>query len=215
MRAWILRNLGFKLLSLGLAIFLWIVVLGEQKAEVSVTLPLALDVPADVVLVNDPPDSLEILLRGPKTLVTSLASREVALDPVPVKVGAGEHFLPVRTDLVRVPRGIQVVGVTPQRIRIVLEAMAEREVEIAPRVEGALPPGFAVRRVVSAPPRVRIVGPSSEVRRLARVRTLPVSLEGHTTTFSTRVLLEPAGRLIRIQDPTPVMVEVEIDARRP
>jgi hypothetical protein len=173
-----------------------------------------LDLPAAMVLVNDPPDNVEVQLRGPKTLATSLVSREVTLEPIPVRLEEGEHQLALRPEMVRAPRGIQVVGLTPQRVRIVLEALTEREVDVVPRVEGTVPPGFVVRRVVAVPPRIRVVGPGSEVRRLPRLRTLPVNVEGQTATFSARVLLEPVGKLIRVQDRTPVSVEVEIEPRR-
>ena len=46
MRKWILHNLGLKLLSVVLAIFLWGVVLGEQKVDVTLNIPLMLNIPA-------------------------------------------------------------------------------------------------------------------------------------------------------------------------
>jgi YbbR domain-containing protein len=214
MRKWVLHNLGLKLFSLFLATFLWVVVLGEQKVDVTVSVPLALNIPAALMLVNDPPESLEVHLRGPKTLVTSVTPREVILSELPGSLVEGENTIAIREDLIQVPRGIQVVDVMPRRIRVVLEGSVEREVEVSPRVEGVPPDGYVVRRVTSLPARVRIVGPPSEVRRLTHVRTLPISLNGRTTSFSTQVLLEPVGRLVRIQDGTPVSVEVEISAKK-
>jgi YbbR domain-containing protein len=214
MRKWILHNLGLKIVSVFLAIFLWVVVLGEQKVDVTLNVPLALNLPTALLLVNDLPESLEVHLRGPKTLVTSLAAREVTFSGPPGKLAEGENSIPIREDMVQVPRGIQVVDVTPHRIRVVLEALSERDIEVTPRVEGVPPAGFVVRRVISVPSRVRMTGPTSEIRRLTQVRTLPVNLNGQMTSFSTQVLLEPVGRLIRIQNGAPIVVEVEIDAKR-
>lgn len=214
MRRWITHNLGLKLLSLCLAVLLWAVVLGEQKVETMVNVPLNLDAPPNLFMVNFPTDALEVRLRGPKTLVTSLTSREVTLGELPVKLAEGENIIPIREDMVRVPRGIQVVEVSPRRVRVVLEAAAEREVEVSPYVEGNPPNGFMVRRVTSIPSHVRMVGPTSEVRRLTRVRTLPVSLAGRTASFSTRVLLEPVGRQVRLESNVPITVEVEIGEQK-
>ncbi len=210
MRKWLLHNLGLKLLSLALAVLLWVVVLGEQKVEVTVRVPLPLGLPQDFFVANDPVDALDIQLRGPKTLVTSLTPREVALSELSVRWVEGENIIPIRPDSVGVPRGIQVVGVTPQRVRVVLEPAVEREVEIAPRTEGSPPEGYVVRRVVSVPTRIRMVGPASEIRRITRVHTLPINLTGQTASFSARVLLEPVGRRVRVQDSAAVTVEVEI-----
>src|SRR5512146_1023079 len=177
MWTWRLDNLGLKLLSLILAGFLWAVVLGEQKVEVTVSIPLEFDLPQNLVLVNDPPDSLEVHLRGPKTLATSLAPREVVLNSIPSKFTEGENILTINREAIRVPRGIDVLQVNPHRIRVVLEAVVEREVEVKPRLEGVPAAGFVVKAVTSSPGRVKVVGPRSELRRLTQVSTLPIRLE--------------------------------------
>jgi YbbR domain-containing protein len=214
MRTWVTHNLGLKVLSLLLAMLLWVVVLGEQKVDVTVNVPLNLEVPPNLFLVNFPPDALEVQLRGPKTLVTSLPPREITVGQLPVKLGEGDNVIPIREDLIQVPRGIQVVEVSPRRVRVVLDAAIEREVEISPRVEGNPPEGFVVRRVTANPPRVRLVGPTSELERLTRVRTLPINLSGHTASFSTRVLLEPVGRQVRVDNSISIVVEIEIGQKR-
>jgi hypothetical protein len=60
------------------------------------------------------------------------------------------------------------------------------------------------------PARIRIVGPTSELRRITRVHTLPISVTGQTAPFSARVLLEPVGRQVQVRDSDSVTVEVEI-----
>ena len=214
MRTWVFHNLGLKLLSLFLAAVLWVVVLGEQKVELTINVPLDLEVPTNLFLVNDPADQLEIRVRGPKTLVTSLSSGDIRVSDMQVRLVEGETTIPIREESIRVPRGIQVVDVSPRRVRVVLEAAAEREVEISPRVEGSPPDGYVVRRVTTIPPRVRMVGPTSELQRITRVRTLPISLKGQTGSFSARVLLEPVGRHVRVDESAAIVVEVEIGERK-
>jgi YbbR domain-containing protein len=214
MRTWLLDNLGLKLLSVFLAVFLWAVVLGEQKVEVTVNIPLELNLPHNLVLANDPPDTLEVHLRGPKTLVTTLAAREVVLNSVPTKFVEGENIITIQRDTIRVPRGIEVQEVNPRRIRLVMEALVEREVEVKPHLEGAPAEGFAVRAVTTSPARVKIVGPRSELRRLTQVSTLPIRLDGQAASFSIRVMLEPLGQQIRFQGDTPITAQVEIGPKR-
>lgn len=214
MRRWLYDNLGLKLLSLVLAAVLWAVVLGEQKVEVTVNVPVRLDVPQRLLLVNDPADTLEVRLRGPKTLVTSVTAREISIGEWPVKLTEGENTIPIREGLIRVPRGIQVVDVSPRRVRIVLEPAVERDVEVSPRVEGSPPDGYVVRQVTANPSRVRMVGPASEFARITRVRTLPISVTGHKAPFSTRALLEPPGRLVRVEDDVTIVIQVDIEQKR-
>jgi YbbR domain-containing protein len=198
-RNWILDNVGLKLLSIGLAIILWAVVLGEQKVEVMVNIPFELNLPTNLVPVNEVPENLEVDLRGPKTLVTSLAPGEVAIP----------------ASAIRVPRGIEVLEVNPHRIRVVLEAVIEREVGVRPRLEGSLPDGFVLKGVVPTPSRITVDGPRSEVRRMASISTTPISLDGHTTSFTTKVGLESPRPRITIKEGASVSVLVEVMARRP
>lgn len=214
MPKWIFHNLGLKLLSLFLAALLWAVVLGEQKIEVTVTVPLQFEIPPKLFLVNDPTDALEVRLRGPKTLVTSVPPREIVLSELLVKLVEGENTIPIREELIRVPRGIQVVDANPRRVRVVLERAVEREVEVNPRVEGHPPEGYAVRQVTANPPRVRMVGPATEMARITRVRTLPISVTGQRVSFSARALLEPVGRQVRVEDNVTVIVQVDIEEKK-
>ncbi len=214
MPRWIVNNLGLKLLSLCLAALLWAVVLGEQKIEVTVSVPLQLDVPPKMFLVNDPTETLEVRLRGPKTLVTSVTPREIMLGEWPVKLVEGENTVPIREEWIRVSRGIQVVDVNPRRVRVVLERAVEREVEVNPRVEGRPPEGYAVRQVTANPPRVRMVGPATEMARVTRVRTLPINVTGQTASFSARTLLEPVGRQVRVEDNVTIIVQVDIEEKK-
>ncbi|MBI4737135.1 MAG: hypothetical protein HY766_13945, partial [candidate division NC10 bacterium] len=68
--------------------------------------------------------------------------------------------------------------------------------------------------VTSTPARIRMAGPKNELRRLTRVYTVPISLDGQTASFSTRAMLEPAGRQIRALDEVPIIVGVEIGLKK-
>jgi hypothetical protein len=211
MRSRLFENLGLKLLSVVLAVFLWAVVVGEQKVEVTLSIPLGLNkLPRDMIVVNDPPDTLEVRVRGPKTLISTLSPSEIVLEGPPKNFVEGENLIAVHPEMIQVPRGIEVVDVNPHRIRVVLDAIMEREVEVTPRVEGAPPKGFVVKRVTSSPPRIRMAGPRSDLRRLTRIYTVPINLQGRSASFSARAMLEPVGRQVRALDDTPVIVAVEI-----
>ena len=211
MRTWLLDNLGLKLLSVVLAVFLWAVVVGEQKVEVTMNVPLEMKgLPRDLVMVNEPTDTLEVRVRGPKTLVSTLSPSEIVLEGLPKNFMEGENLIPIRSEMVHVPRGIEVVDITPHRVRVVLDAMVEREVEVSARVEGTPPKGYVVKGVTSSPPRIRMTGPRGDLRRLTRIYTVPINLDGHSVSFTTRAMLEPVGRQVRALDDTPIIVAVDI-----
>ncbi len=213
-RARLLDNLGLKALSLFLALFLWLVVLSEQKVEVTLSLPLDLQaIPRGLFLVNDVPSALRVRLRGPKTLIQTLSPGEVSLEESTRGLVEGENLLTLTPDAVRVPRGIEVVGVEPRRVRVVLEGSAEREIEVFARLDGAPASGFAVQRVVVTPARVWVSGPKSVVARLRRRPTTPIRLEDQKISFTAQAMLEPPGSQVRLLQETPIAVSVEIGAK--
>jgi YbbR domain-containing protein len=181
---------------------------------VTISIPFELSPPDRLVLVNDPPETLQVHLRGPRTLVTSLSPSEVELAKLGGKLAEGENILSIPPSAIRVPRGIDVLAVDPQRVRIVLEGMVERAVEVRPHLEGSLPDGFVLRGAIPTPARVTVAGPRSQVRRLSTISTTPISLDGHTASFTTKVALESAGSQIRVSESPSISVLVDIAARR-
>jgi len=132
------------------------------------------------------------------------------LTSIPGSFPEGENIISVRPESVRVPRGIQVVDVAPRRIRVVVDAVGEREVEVSPRVEGRPAAGFVVRHLTAEPARIALVGPKSELRRLSQVATQPVVLDGQRAPFSSQVGLEPLARQVRPQREQPIRIDVDI-----
>ncbi len=214
-RSWLFDNLGLKILSLTLAVFLWLVVLSEQKVELTLTLPLEFrNIPRSLYLVNDVPSTVRVRLRGPKSLVQNLSPGEVALDESARGLVEGENILTLTPDAVLVPRGIEVISLEPRRVRVVLDGSAEREVEVFARLEGAPASGYLVQRVQVTPERVWVAGPKSAVARLRRLPTTAIRLDEQRASFTAQAMLEPPGNQVRLLQETPITVSVEI-GRKP
>lgn len=205
------HNLDLKLFSLGLAFALWLVVAGEQRVEHALNVPLNLTgLPEKMALVNDPGGSVTVKLRGPKSLVTALATDEVHLNLELSRLKEGENLVTVKAEQIPVPRGVEVLQVSPSRVRVVLEPVAEREIRVAVRLEGAPAAGHYFKRASVRPERVRVVGPRSEVGRVSQVYTSAISIEGRSRDFAARTSLEPVGKSVKLNGENSVEVSVEI-----
>ncbi len=212
------RNLGLKVCSLGLAFALWVVVAGEQKDVRRLNVPLKLSrLPKNMALINEPGGFVTVTLRGPKSLVNGLSPDEVDLNLDFSQLKEGENLVDVRVGEIEVPRGVEVVQASPRWVRLTLEVVAEREVRVAARVEGRPAAGHYLKRAYASPDRVRVVGPKSEVSRVAKVYTSAISIEGRSHDFAVRTSLEPVGKSVRVEGPDSVQVSVEIGggSRRP
>jgi len=211
MKEQLLHNVGLKMFSLVLAFSLWLVVAGEQRVEHVLNAPIKLtDVPESLVLVNEPNAYVTVRIRGPKTLVTGLTADDISPELELSRLKEGEHMIALRIDQIPVPRGVEVIQVSPGRIRLVLEPVADREVRVTPRLEGRPAPGHYVQRAYPRPDRVRVVGPRSEVSRIALVFTPPISTEGKSGDFVAKAPLEPMGKLVKVAGENSVEVVVEI-----
>lgn len=204
-------NLGLKLASLGLAFALWMVVAGEQRDERTLNAPLSLArLPKNTALLNVSGDFVTIQVRGPKSLISGLSPNEVDVNLDLSTLKEGENIVAVKADQIDVPRGVEVVQISPKWVRLVLESVAERVVRIAARVEGNPAAGYYLKRASTHPDRVRLVGPRSEVDRLEKVYTSAISVEGRSHDFGAMTSLEPVGKLIKVEGPALVQVSVEI-----
>ncbi len=205
-------NLGLKSLSLVLALFLWFLVMGEQGAERVMSVRVEFrDVPEGLMLVSRSDGAVLLKVQGPKRVLANLAVDEVTVSLGGRELREGTHLMPLApSDLRGLPRSVEVVEVSPRSLRLRVEARLEREVEVAPRIEGTPGHGFVVRRVRAEPRTVRIEGPRTEVRAITRAFTLPVNVEGRTQGFATRTTLEPVNGQMRILDDAPIRVSVEI-----
>ncbi|WP_337288410.1 CdaR family protein [Candidatus Methylomirabilis sp.] len=206
-------NLGLKLASLGLAFALWIVVAGEQRDERTLNVPLTIaQLPKDTTLLNVPGDFVTVQLRGPKSLISGLSPNEVDVDLDLSTLKEGENLVAVKSDQVDVPRGVEVIQVSPKWVRLVLESVTERAVRVAARVEGNPAAGHYFKRASAHPDRVRLIGPKSEVNRMDKVYTSTISIEGRSRDFGIRTSLEPLGKLVKVEGAARIQVSVEIRA---
>lgn len=204
---------GLKLASLGLAFALWMVVAGEQRDERTLNVPLTLArLPEHTALLNVPGDFVTVQLRGPKSLIAGLSPKEVDVNLDLSTLKEGENLVAVKSDQVDVPRGIEVVQVSPKLVRLVLESVTERAVRVAARVEGNPAVGHYLKRASVHPDRVRLIGPKSEVNRLEKVYTSTISIEGRSRDFGVMTSLEPLGNLVKVEGATLIRVFVEIRA---
>jgi YbbR domain-containing protein len=208
----LLRNWWLKLASIFLAYALWLVVRGSEGERVF-TVPLTVQIPRNMVIVNERRSSVEItaqgsLLPGSQPDITYILDLQSA--------GEGEQTIPLTTDGVHISRasGLSVIRVSPARITIVLERVISKDVPVKVPVQGAPAAGVDLYRLTCRPSSVRVSGPRSEVSALNEVETDPVSLAGRRDPFQTAASLNLLNDDIRANLVGPVEVDVELGPHR-
>lgn len=192
-------NAWLKLLSLGIALGLWMVVSGQETVERGLRVPLELtQVPAGLELLGDVPATVDVRVRGASGTLSRVAAGDVVAVLDLHTAQTGRRLFPLTPDQVRVPFGVEIMQVLPSAVTMAFEPSTSREVPIAPAVDGRPAPGYMIGALSSEPRAVEVIGPESAVKRATEVVTEPVSVAGARAAVKQTViigLLDPALRL--------------------
>ena len=196
---WPFRHFGLKVLSVAIALLLWMVVAGEEIVERGLRVPLELQqVPAIIELLGDVPTTVDVRVRGASGTLSRVGAGDVIAVLDLRTARTGRRLFPLGPDQVRVPFGVEVVQVTPSAVALAFELSATRQVPVLPVVDGRPAPGFVVGPLAAEPRSVDVIGPESAVKRVTEVLTEPVSVTGARTEVKDTVslgLLDPSLRL--------------------
>lgn len=211
MKQLLLHNLGWKLLSVGIAAVLWYSLVGEPLYQASVSAPLLLTgTPADLEISSERPERVSLVLQGPSSLFDQqhLSSVVVVLNLSAVGQ-PGERTFTLSPDNVWLPRGLTLVRTVPSQIRLYFERRVTATVPVRARFANDGYGGYFLRRQTISPGKLRVVGPESHVRRAAWAETDLIDLTGVTgeKVFRVNVFIEDPQ--IRFEDAPQVEVLVE------
>jgi YbbR domain-containing protein len=205
------RHLGLKILSIALAGALWLTVGDQRAVERTMRVPLEYhNLPTNLELMNSPPDTVEVRLRGPSGTVGRLLPGEVVAVLDLTSARAGSRLFHMLADEVRVPYGVGVSQVTPASVPLMFEPSATRTVPVVPVTDGNPAPGYRIGRILSSPEQVAVVGPTSHIVGVTSATTEPVSVANVTTNVVDRVVIGVSNELVRLQQPQSATVSVEI-----
>ena len=205
------RNFGLKVLALAIAVLLWFTMAGEHVVERIVRVPLEMqNRPERLELVGNPPDQVEVRLRGSSGLLSRLQPGDIVVILDLEAARPGSRLFHLRTDQVRSPFGVTVSQVIPQTVSLAFEIGEARVVPIRADVEGEPAPGYALGRVTVSPSSVEVIGPSSDLHALRDATAEPVSVEGATETVEHRVTVGVDDSALRLREPVTATVRVEI-----
>ncbi|MDW8130291.1 MAG: CdaR family protein [Bryobacterales bacterium] len=199
MKRWWAENLGWKLVSLGIAVALWLTFVNNPEVVSPISVPIEFaNVPADLELAADPPERVRLEIRGPARRIQQFESSSpaVVLDLNGVRKPC-ERTFPITPEQVKLPAGLTLVRAVPAQVRLRLERRLERAVPVRPPAM-TVPDGFDIVWQRVEPAELTVVGPESRVRSLDFVDTDPVELlarEGEQAVPTQAFVRDPELRL--------------------
>ena len=208
---WLFRDFGLKVLSLAIAVLLWLVISGEETVERGLRVPLEFQqTPAGLELQGELPTLVDVRVRGSSGALSRMSPADVVAVLDLHTARPGSRLFQLTPEQVRVPFGVQVLQVSPATVAMVFETSATRQVPVAPSVEGNPAPGYIVGKITSDPEKVEVTGPESVVERVAKAMTEPVSVAGARDTVSDEVTIGFLDPALRLKSPRLAMVRIQI-----
>ncbi len=182
------ENIGWKLLSLAIAVLLWISVSSEPELASFVSVPVQYkDIPEDLEIASDVVESVTLELRGPSGELRDFAENNRAAAVLDMRdARAGERTYTITEGNVRLPRGLRLVRAVPAQIRFDFETRVPRTVPVRARFTGAQP-GYEVAQVLITPRTLTITGPQTRVERVQAAVTDPIDLSAVVGTAQFHV----------------------------
>jgi YbbR domain-containing protein len=203
------HNIGLKLVSLLLAIGLWLVVAHDPPAEIEMKVPLEFrNLPVNLEIDSASFTEAQIRIRGPERVIHRLQPADVRAQIDLAYAHPGERTFDLNSGQVHVPQEVEVVQIIPGQFHLSFDNRATRIVEVRPRVTGNFASGVRVAQVTADPPNVMITGPLRRVEAVEAATTDPVDVSGAMTRAAFVTQAYVPDPLIQVVHPTPIRVTV-------
>lgn len=200
------------MLALALAITAWAVFAVEKRERLSekiIEATVRYDDFSGLILV-DQVETVRLGVRGPVSKMRMLNPFAVDVFVELPSPGKGVFEVPLTSDSVFLPEGLQVISIEPNIIRLQLDREATELLPVQARLDGEPAAGAIVQRAEVMPPSVLVRGPEDIVRAIGVLSTTPVNLTGHALDFQEQAAVLPPDPLVSEVEPAVVNVRVHM-----
>jgi YbbR domain-containing protein len=207
------NNLQWKLLSLMLAVGLWLAVVREPELVTSQSVPIFFkNLPKELETGAEAPDRVHVEIRGPAGKLTpaSLADTAVLIDLSAVE-SPGERTFTVSEPSLNLPSGVAFIRAVPSQLRLRFERVLSKEVPVQMRMAAPPPAGYRIAQQELNPGRLKIAGPENRVRLIEAAQTDPIDLSGVLGRTEFRVQAYVTDAQVRFEGASMVTVRVSVE----
>lgn len=215
LRLYVLHNFGLKLISLALAVALWLAVSGQSPTEVAIDVPIEFEnIPSNLEIGSENIPRAQVRLRGPERAISGLRTSDVraAIDLTGAAPGQRTFNL---TQNVTYPHQLDVTQVTPSHLQLTFDTRLTRQVAVHPRVVGTFADQYTIGNMQANPSVVTINGPRKRVEAVDAAITDPVDASGTVdqATFLTHAYV--SDPMVQVVNSGPVRVTITMQKVAP
>ena len=170
LKNWFLKNIDIKLLSLFLAIILWLYIAGGENPMVENFIDISLtqtNLSEDLVI-KEFPTNVSVGIRGPKNIINNISSHQIN-GIVNFSEISKEGLYKLKVE-VTPPKNIQITRIIPSEIKVEVEKVLTKEVEVEYSLIGVPEKGYSLTEEPQFnPSKVKIIGAQSILENIEQI----------------------------------------------
>jgi hypothetical protein len=206
-------NWPLKLAAAGSAMLLWFVIVGPQRSEVGMSVPIQYtNLPPSMEITGKWMDRIDVRIRGSESGLANLKPGSVRAVVDLSGVIPGLNYFRITGKNLLVPPGIATSQIRPSDLHLNIEAASVRKVTVVPTIVGALP---EKSKIVVVPSEVTIRAVQGDLKKVSSITTEPVN--GAELMAKRKVMIpvqvKPEGLKIDSIDPMQVAVTLESEGQ--
>jgi YbbR domain-containing protein len=203
-------------ISVVLATLFWAYTVSELKSVKDVTVPLQFaNVPKDLLVVGeDARKTITVEFKGPPDMLKRVREEDVDARIDVSKLVPGPQVVEMGQENVRLPSSVEFVRTLPKLVHFTLDRRLRDSLPLQPNFTGRASSGLQVLSWSIDPPSVQVEGPESVIRKMKRLSTQPVPLDGRTADFDTPVVPTFNDPDITVTNPGPATLHVSLGEKR-
>ncbi len=212
-----IAKLVLPLISLFIAIILWLYAVGEQSVEVALKVPLKINPPQErMTVLSGSLQNVTLRLSVPRNIMSVVSQQSVhAYHEIKGVEKAGEYNFRVEPrDIILPPGNIRILEIYPEVITVTLDELIVQKLPIHAPLNGEPAHGYLIdnKKIDINPNAALIEGPKAKLEKLEAIHTERIDVVGRTRSFKGKVglNLDPDLRSITRD----LMIDVFVPIRR-
>jgi YbbR domain-containing protein len=122
--SWFTENLSYKFVALGVAVILWMSMLGRKDSTLVRDFELQIMVSANMEILNAVEKSVKVEILGPRVALKKINQTNPTFTIDLTGFRPGNHVVPLRREGLNLPIGARVINIEPREISINLREVS-------------------------------------------------------------------------------------------
>lgn len=198
------------LVSLTIITSIWFGFTRSSDVIIAIEVPIEfMNRPSDLEIIDASPSRAKLHISGASALMRSLKLQYVSVQVDLAKASEGTNMIPIKQENVYLPPGITLNRIEPHFVKVILDRIVTKQVEVQVDWVGHLDDSLKIVSVKVIPEFITVIGGKTLLNSVNTIYTAPVSLNTITQSGSITVPLVIAPTPIRLAPGTPDKVKIE------